>query len=285
MILTCPECATSYFVDDSRVPEAGRKVKCAECGHRWMAMREPPPPSTGGLDDLDIIAVDPAPTAEAEAPATETGDVAEAAPEAIVEPAVVAAELGPLPGRRRPQPTRRPAKRSNAVVWAGVGGLFVALATCAVVFREQAVRLWPASSAAYEALGLAVDGGGLVIERVRVEPSFQAGQAVLSVTGSIRNVRSSPVEAPPMRVTLLNRAGKPVAATIARPVDPTVPPHALRHFVIAISDPPVTARDLEVRFATGREAKAHGEAPPHTGAPTQPATAEPLAPGPGTEHG
>ena len=31
MILTCPECATSYFVDDSKVP-AGRQVKCSNCG-------------------------------------------------------------------------------------------------------------------------------------------------------------------------------------------------------------------------------------------------------------
>ena len=36
MILTCPECATSYFVDDSKVP-AGRQVKCSNCGARWVA--------------------------------------------------------------------------------------------------------------------------------------------------------------------------------------------------------------------------------------------------------
>ncbi|HEX7885168.1 MAG TPA: zinc-ribbon domain-containing protein, partial [Phenylobacterium sp.] len=27
MILTCPECATSYFVDDLKVPRGGRMVK------------------------------------------------------------------------------------------------------------------------------------------------------------------------------------------------------------------------------------------------------------------
>ena len=37
MILTCPECATSYFVDDSRIPSDGRRVKCSSCGHRWRA--------------------------------------------------------------------------------------------------------------------------------------------------------------------------------------------------------------------------------------------------------
>src|SRR3569833_565954 len=40
MILTCPERATSYFVDDSRISPAGRTVKCSNCGARWTALPE-----------------------------------------------------------------------------------------------------------------------------------------------------------------------------------------------------------------------------------------------------
>src|ERR1700761_103974 len=40
MILTCPECATSYFVDDSKVAPGGRTVKCSNCGARWTAVPE-----------------------------------------------------------------------------------------------------------------------------------------------------------------------------------------------------------------------------------------------------
>src|ERR1700761_5037346 len=42
MILTCPECATGYFVEDEQVPATGRAVRCASCGHRWTALPERP---------------------------------------------------------------------------------------------------------------------------------------------------------------------------------------------------------------------------------------------------
>lgn len=35
MILTCPACGTQYAVKDGSIPEGGRKVRCAACGHSW----------------------------------------------------------------------------------------------------------------------------------------------------------------------------------------------------------------------------------------------------------
>src|SRR4051812_19618710 len=62
MILTCPECASRYFVDDSKVGATGRVVRCASCGNRWTARNEdsddlfdePPVPTLASqIDDLD----------------------------------------------------------------------------------------------------------------------------------------------------------------------------------------------------------------------------------------
>lgn len=36
MILTCPECETQYFAEDSTIGDSGRTVKCASCGHSWF---------------------------------------------------------------------------------------------------------------------------------------------------------------------------------------------------------------------------------------------------------
>ena len=42
MILTCPECATSYFVPDDRIGPAGRRVRCHACAHSWRAVADEP---------------------------------------------------------------------------------------------------------------------------------------------------------------------------------------------------------------------------------------------------
>jgi predicted Zn finger-like uncharacterized protein len=262
VILTCPECATSYFVDDARIPPAGRRVRCSSCGNRWLA----------GPDGPITEPQSPAVALEPESFAPE--------PEAAPEEEVVAEPVFTPSPLRRPA-DRRSEARGGALVWAGAAALAVALIAGAIIFREQIVRLWPNSSAAYAGLGLEVSGGGLVLEQVHAEPAFLAGRPVLAVTGAIRNVRDVPVNAPPVRLTLLNRAGQQVAAKVAKPVDATIPARAKRHFSITMLDPPATARDLEVRFESASDAKrpARGTTAVVTPAPAplQPTPAAPAA--------
>lgn len=264
-------------------------MKCSSCAHRWLA----------GPDGPIVEAERVEPTPEPEA----------------VEPEAVAPEVEEVPQEVEPQPPfRRPARaapaardsgRSSALVWAGAAAVAAALVAGAIVFREQVVRFWPNSSAAYAGLGLEVAGGGLVLEQVQVKPDFLGGRPILAVTGAIRNVRDVPVDAPPVRLTLLNRAGQPVAAKIARPDDATIPAGARRAFAVNMLDPPATARDLEVRFDSGagqgkpvRAIAVAAEPPvavpsvavgPAGPAPTEavpaPATVPALSPAAGTEHG
>jgi hypothetical protein len=184
-----------------------------------------------------------------------------------------AAEPEPPQVRASARGVKRPVRaegRSSALIWAGAAAFAAAIIAGAIVFREQIVRLCPKSSSAYAGLGLAVGGGGLVIEQVRVQPAFLAGRPVLSVYGAIRNVHDVQVRAPPVRLTLLNRAGQPVAAKIARPLDATIPPHGERHFIITMLDPPATARDLEVRFETAGAGRSAPPAAAATLAPSPP---------------
>jgi predicted Zn finger-like uncharacterized protein len=248
MILTCPECATSYYVDDGRIPAGGRIVKCTSCSARWHAGAEPEP------------AAEPEVAAE---PPAEVEDVsADAAPAAAESDDLEVS--GPDTGlRKRPASAPRPPAAAKGplgaiVAWSAMAAAIALVVVGAIVFRGQVVKLWPKSSGAYAGLGLPVNSLGLVIEKVKVEPTFQGGRPVLAVTGQIRNVADHAADAPALRIDLLNRAGKPVAAKLARPIDPRIPAGALRHFAISIVDPPSTAHDLQVAFDTA--AKGHVDA-------------------------
>jgi len=287
MILTCPECATSYFVDDSRIPAAGRTVQCTNCGARWKALPEGAAPAPSAPEPSAAAPAESAAAAAVEGSPPDRDEVVAAEPEPLAPPRPTQD-----PFRRaalRPSVSERRQGRAKAFGWAAAAAVVVALVAGAILFRGQVVRLWPKSRAAYAGLGLPVQGLGLVIEAVRVEPAFEGGRPVLAVTGSIRNVKDEAVEAPPLRINLLDRAGKPIAAKVARPLDGRIPARAQRHFAIAIADPPANAQDLELSFEGGpaQRASAVGAAPPPL-PPVTPMEAQPLpasAPEALGEHG
>jgi predicted Zn finger-like uncharacterized protein len=263
MILTCPECATSYFVDDSRISPAGRTVKCTSCGARWTATKDP-----AADEPLSPPSSQPAAVPES---STEDSTSADDLEVMVVDPPPVAPKV-----EARPAAAKREAA-GKVLVWAGSAAVIAALVAAAIAFRGAIVRVWPASQAAYAGVGLPVNSLGLVIEAVRAEPSFAGGRPVLAVSGIVRNVRETPAGAPAIRIRLLDSAGKPVAEKIARPLNASVPGGAQRHFAIAIFDPPAGIRDLEVRF----DGQASAPVPRAAKAVLAPAPpeAQPLPPG------
>jgi predicted Zn finger-like uncharacterized protein len=242
MILTCPECATSYFVDDSRVPTAGRAVKCSHCGARWTARPE-------GLAEP----ARPASPAAGEAASPALPDVP-AADELLVEEQE--AEPAAPVARRRPLSTPEPRGGGKAMVWVASAAVAVGLVAGLLVFRDQVARLAPVTRPAFAGVGMPANPLGLVIENVRADPAFQGGRPVLAVTGRIRNVRDVAATAPSLKVSLLDRDGKPLATKLAQPIDGRVPAGQVRHFAIAIVDPPASVHDLEVTFDGSAKATA-----------------------------
>ena len=265
MILTCPECATSYFVDDSRIAAGGRTVKCSNCGARWMATPEGPQASAARKAE--------SPPAVAPVPTT-------AAPDEPAADQPVETHLRPRP---RPRPAPAPKREANGkvMVWAISAVVVALLIGGAIIFRAKIVQVFPASQAAYAGLGMPVSN--LAIEQVRADSAFQGGRPVLAVTGQIRNLRAAPADSPALRVRLLDRLGKPVAVKIARPINSAVPAHAVRHFAISIVDPPAGAHDLDVSFDRPAKGSPRPVSVPvpsaGSSAGPQPVDAKPLPPG------
>jgi len=244
MILTCPECASRYFVDDSKVGPSGRVVRCAACGHRWTAHNEEP---------VDLFDAPEAPNL-----ASRGEDVAPAAdqvpPSEAEEPPVSA-----LPGEELPKVfrARADAERrlreatATGVVWAAMAAAMAAIIVAALIFRIDIVRVMPGAAGAYAAVGLPVNTVGLVIDRgsLKAQPLMKDGHAAVTITGSIRNITEHEVAAPALRVELLNGESKRVAGQLAAAPDAKIPPGEVRHFSVTFVDPPRTARDLQIGFA------------------------------------
>jgi predicted Zn finger-like uncharacterized protein len=232
MILTCPDCATRYVVDDERVPPQGRVVRCAACGARWTATPEEP---------LDLSLEPPA-----EPPAPPEPDLSDLTFDP--RPPAAADEL-PRAFRDKAQ-TRRKVRQAatTGAIWAGMIGILALLIGAALILRQDVARLWPRTAGAYAMVGLPVNLVGLAIENQHAQPALKDGHAAVVVTGSLRNVLGRPVAAPPLRISLLNDAGKAVAVKIADPGGARIPPGEARRFMVDVLDPPVTATDVEIAF-------------------------------------
>lgn len=227
-------------------------VKCTSCGARWRAFQDRSEPERETPEDEMLVESPLKPRPE--------GDDLD----------VVG---GPIVPKRKPEAKK---KRSPLMV-AGVGlGVVLALGLgAAVVFRQQVADLVPATAPVFAAIGLPVNTLGLVIDVDKPKAMLQAGRPVLSVTGTIRNVRKASIEAPPIRFHLLDKAGKPVASLLVQPLNAKVPPGATRYFAVSFPDPPVGATQLDVAFEPAPEGAAHVAEAGHA-APASPAGPEPV---------
>jgi predicted Zn finger-like uncharacterized protein len=77
MRLVCPNCEAKYEVPEDAIPETGRDVQCANCGHSWYQMR----PRAAAAETV------PAAAAVATPPVPEPEPIPEATPEPTPGPA------------------------------------------------------------------------------------------------------------------------------------------------------------------------------------------------------
>jgi predicted Zn finger-like uncharacterized protein len=272
MILTCPRCAARYAVDSDQIRSGGRTVRCVSCGNKWQAR-----PEDGEPEPLEAPRAAPAPKPSPEPPpeSPPTEPEPPLAEEAFpnVDPVIPALTATRKPPRRTGPPA--------PLVWAGLAAILALIALCLALFRNEVVRLWPKTAALYAATGMSVNGVGLLIENVRLAPAVQNGQAVLGVSGRIRNERDHPTPAAPLQVTLYDSSGAELARLVAKPVD-AIPPLESRYFSVLVRNPPPGVAGVALAFVShppehkAEAGKAKG--PAAAGAHEAPASHTPAAP-------
>lgn len=266
MILTCPNCATRYFLHDVLVGRAGRTVKCTSCRSTWRAQAEDD-------DPLPLTATTHEPSAE-DAAGLSAG--VDAAPDTL---AAIPADRLSQTFRARAQEQRKVREAAaTGAIWAGLASGLVLVIALAAVFRMDVVRLWPKTASAYASVGLPVNTTGLIIEQVKAAPGADGGHPAVVISGVMRNIADRAVSTPPLRVSLLGKDGRSVARRLADTPGPEIRPGETRHFSVSMIDPPKTASDVEVTFALDA---VHSASAPPAGSQTKlRGLAGPSAPGP-----
>jgi predicted Zn finger-like uncharacterized protein len=231
MILTCPDCATRYFVDDRKLGPIGRTVRCASCGATWRARAEDEAP-------LELDA------ATEKSVAVRIDEPLSFKP---VDPQDMPAPELPRAFRAKQEQKRR-VRRMAAVgaVWTGLALGFAALLFCAWVFRVDVVRVFPRAAAAY-ALAR-VNATGLQFEGVNAQPAADDAGAVL-VQGRLRNVVSQRAALPLIRITLLDKKGIRMKQRVIQLDQDSIAPGATLPFQARFSDPRAAAADADISFA------------------------------------
>ena len=220
MILTCPECATCYSVDEQRLGPQGRTVRCASCGASWRA----DPPAEAPLE----LTPSPEPAAEFAKPVPDT----------------VHGQF-----RAKVEAKRRTREAVTAgVVWGALVAGFGVLMLTAVVFRVQVVRLWPHAAGAYAAVHMPVNPLGVAPENIQAATGLENGRMALVVTGQQRNVDTSPRPGAPMRVSLFDKGGHRLTSRVLRPTPGDIAPGDARPFRVSFIDPPIDGSTVGVDF-------------------------------------
>ncbi|MDB5459293.1 MAG: hypothetical protein JWO72_1034 [Caulobacteraceae bacterium] len=264
MILTCPECATRYFLPDVQIGRGGRRVRCAQCEAVWREY-----PLRGAQAEEDFAVPEP-PAAAAPEPE----------PEAEAELSSGAARRAEILREKKAAAQRKATQAAtvNAAVWAGLAAAVVILLGLAMVFREQVVQLSPGTATAYAAIGMPVNSTGLMIEKVRAVPSLLQGHRALAVTGVLRNVAAVPVPAPAFRVDVLDRNGRDLDHKTIQISAPPLKVGEARPFSLGVADPPAGYADVSVTLVlpdARPQAPAPADAAPPVAAPAPAPAASP----------
>lgn len=276
MRIICPNCATSYELNDEKLGPEGRAVRCSQCRETWVARRPTLPAEmelavAEGVRFLGRAGAQHAPnerrppaarpSAEDNPSALPVGDAPPLAPaETIVEfePMTAADEPDPsediesVAARRdRPASKRRSGRRPRPLALVIFGCLSVLLAL--LMLRTEVVRFAPQTARLYELLGIPVNLRGLAFQDLRISGETKDDVPVLVVEGRIVNVAGHNVEVPRLRFAVRNKAGVEVYAWTALPDRPVLGAGESLPFRSRLASPPEDAKDVLVRFFNRRD--------------------------------
>lgn len=269
MLIVCPACASQYQIDEAKIGEAGRKVRCAACGDAWHV--DAPPPTVSEAAPAFPEAPDPDETralldeelaraAEVEAEITALAaerEVAIAAAE-TVEPPVAAPARKPVKSRRKPGAKPIGRMMPGLALPAGLALAGLVLLGGLVWQRDLAVRGAPQLATVFRALGLPVNARGLSLGAFESGLIQENDGRFLVVEGDVTNITRRTAAVPPIEVAVTDEGGQVLYRWTTEPPQRQLEPSELVRFRARLATPPEEGRAVTVRFVSSQAvAKLH----------------------------
>lgn len=222
MIISCPQCQARYQVAVGVVMRRP-KLKCAQCGHRWVPAEE--------IDEDEAVAAVQEEVREARMPPPPPP-----APEPEPEPQ---ADPGPPPPERVPV-----LKWLVAIVF----GVALTIANVGLWIGRVDPEQLPGVADVLDTLSPgARPGAGLEVAMAGQVTRLPGGGAILEITGTLTNRTKQPLAVPPLEASVLI-AGRPVRHwRIPAPASSVGAGKALA-FASSITDVPQGPVTVQVRF-------------------------------------
>lgn len=230
MILSCPNCATQYKVNEAVIGMRGRTVRCTACKTTWHA--EVP---------IDLR------YSEGRHPEDEREE--EVAPTKPEQLKAVKAKI--LPAKYRAMLSAQAKLRAVAIegmVWGGLAALALLALSLAYVMRVDIVRAFPRIAGAYAMVGLKTNGTNLQFGDYKATTSLKGGRFVVTVEAQVNNVSDEPTPVPPVRVRLLDATQAQFNSVLMPPGNLVVAPHATRTLTFDVPDPKDQVASLDLTF-------------------------------------
>ncbi|WP_196260650.1 MJ0042-type zinc finger domain-containing protein [Pelagibacterium limicola] len=271
MIITCPNCHTSYRVGSDALSAAGRQVQCATCATEWTATPTFPEPKEAfedpdpDDDELGFRADDDTLFTESDENLLDAAFVSEDPQAEQILPSPHTQGRGPE-GKLVRQRKDELAKRRNAVIrtlpmarfrrTARISMALVAVLAIAgaIGLRNEIVRNYPETNALYRVVGLGTNVIGLDFVEVNTLRTSRDGNPVIVVHARISNVTDRLVRVPNILVSLLESEGVVIYEWSVTPSVRSVLPGDVLSIDTQLTSPPAGVEKVRLSFVenTGR---------------------------------
>jgi predicted Zn finger-like uncharacterized protein len=265
MSLICPDCQATYNVNPDLLGPNGRKVRCATCGHIWMALPPMPlPPEKPIENPFENIA---APTAAAAKTSLEDGPQIRIIPPENIFASMVAqtaakAEIHEETHQTfRPIETAPPQKPDGPIMLLFrqlfIPASLVMLAIFAgilILARSDIARRAPEALAVYNFFGInpLPPGGGLALLNVHDESRFSQLDNALVVHGDLVNRTSAELKVPLFKMDITSPGGQTKTFMARGPVD-KIEGGAIVPFTLERAGFAAEGWDVKLSFGDGTE--------------------------------